>query len=278
MLDPVVEAFYVQGQAPVAHSINPTTSIDYDSFGLSAYGRLALFTFELLKKEDINISLFLSYPDTMTWVMGELLKVRQGCLDAFQTPSCDNGVFYSPNLHTDANGVVFRTLLRELSSMVASWITLALEENWESRVIEALTNRHTGPTVSQDDDDDDDGGCNPTFFVQEALREQDGFNERILADLVSALAQSESSDISSANAKGWCQLLKSETRKSCEMHSHDALLIVVTNTHHHSSDIFFRVSASVLVHGTHCCAQESTGEHQRICQLTLPVGYNPHTA
>ncbi|KAG0263746.1 hypothetical protein BG011_008175 [Mortierella polycephala] len=212
MLDPVVEAFYVQGQTPIAHSTKPTTSIDYDSFGLSAYGRLALFTFELLKKEDINISLFLSYPDTMTWVMGELLKVRQGCLDAFQTPSCDNGVFYSPNLHTDANGVVFRTLLRELSSMVASWITLALEENWESRVIGALTNRHTGSTVSQDDDDDDDdGGCNPTYFVQEALREQDGFNERILADLVSALAQSESSDISSANAKGWCQLLKSET-------------------------------------------------------------------
>ncbi|KAF9139307.1 hypothetical protein BGX30_008106 [Mortierella sp. GBA39] len=209
MLDPVVEAYYADAKTQhVSASEHP--NVRYDSFGLSAYGRLALFTYELLKKEDVMVSLFLSFPETMTWVMGELLKVRQGCLDAFQAPSSEAGVFYSPNLHKDANDVVFRTLLRELGSMVTSWITLALEENWESQLIEVLTK---GPqaAITSNDDDDDESGCSPVYFAREALLEQDGFKERVLADVVDALAQSDSSDISPANAKGWCLLLKSES-------------------------------------------------------------------
>jgi hypothetical protein len=211
MLDPVIEAYYTDTKTQHV-SASDNSKIHYDSFGLSAYGRLALFTYELLKKEDVMVSLFLSFPETMTWVMGELLKVRQGCLDAFQTPSSETGVFYSPNLHKDANDVVFRTLLRELGSMVTSWITLALEESWESQLIEILTK---GPqaTVTSNDDDDDESGCSPVYFAREALLEQDGFKERVLADVVDALTQSDSSDISPANAKGWCQLLKSESRK-----------------------------------------------------------------
>lgn len=210
MLDPVVEAYYADTKTQHV-SVSEHSNVRYDSFGLSAYGRLALFTYELLKKEDVMVSLFLSFPETMTWVMGELLKVRQGCLDAFQTPSSEAGVFYSPNLHKDANDVVFRTLLRELGSMVTSWITLALEENWESQLIEVLTK---GPqaAVTSNDDDDDESGCSPVYFAREALLKQDGFKERVLADVVDALAQSDSSDISPANAKGWCQLLKSESR------------------------------------------------------------------
>ncbi|KAK3842947.1 MAG: hypothetical protein J3R72DRAFT_123509 [Linnemannia gamsii] len=209
MLDPVVEAYYADTKAN--HVVaQEYPNIRYDSFGLSAYGRLALFTYELLKKEDVMVSLFLSFPETMTWVMDELLKVRQGCLDAFQTPSSEAGVFYSPNLHKDSNDVVFRTLLRELGTMATSWITLALEEGWESQLIEVLTK---GPQAAAkvDDDDDEESGCSPIYFAREALLEQDGFKERVLADVVHALAQSDSSDISSANAKGWCQLLKSES-------------------------------------------------------------------
>ncbi|KAF9297274.1 hypothetical protein BGZ88_010562 [Linnemannia elongata] len=209
MLDPVVEAYYADTKTQHA-SAKEHSNVRYDSIGLSAYGRLALFTYELLKKEDVMVSLFLSFPETMTWVMCELLKVRQGCLDAFQTPSSEAGVFYSPNLHKDANDVVFRTLLRELGSMVTSWITLALEESWESQLIEVLTK---GPqaAVPPNDDDDDESGCSPVYFAREALLEQDGFKERVLADVIDALAQSDSSDISHANAKGWCQLLKSES-------------------------------------------------------------------
>ncbi|KAF9124202.1 hypothetical protein BGW39_008391 [Mortierella sp. 14UC] len=209
MLDPVVEAYYadtkVNHVAAQGHS-----NIRYDSFGLSAYGRLALFTYELLKKEDVMVSLFLSFPQKMTWIMDELLKVRQGCLDAFQTPSSEAGVFYSPNLHKDSNDVVFRTFLRELGTMATSWITLALEEGWEAQLIEVLTK---GPqsAAKVDNDDDEESGCSPVYFAREALLEQDGFKERVLADVVHALAQSDSSDISPANAKGWCQLLKSES-------------------------------------------------------------------
>ncbi|KAG0268629.1 hypothetical protein BGZ95_002394 [Linnemannia exigua] len=209
MLDPVVEAYYADTKAN--HVVaQEYPNIRYDSFGLSAYGRLALFTYELLKKEDVMVSLFLSFPETMTWVMDELLKVRQGCLDAFQTPSSEAGVFYSPNLHKDSNDVVFRTLLRELGTMATSWITLALEEGWESQLIEVLAK---GPQAAPkaDDDDDEESGCSPVYFAREALLEQDGFKERVLSDVVHALAQSDSSDISSANAKGWCQLLKSES-------------------------------------------------------------------
>ncbi|KAF8938278.1 hypothetical protein BGZ47_008652 [Haplosporangium gracile] len=209
MLDPVVEAYYANTKAQHV-SVSDHSTIRYDSFGLSAYGRLALFTYELLKKEDVMVSLFLSFPETMTWIMGELLKVRQGCLDTFQTPSSEAGVFYSPNLHKDSNDVVFRTLLRELGSMVTNWITLALEESWESQLIEVLTK---GPQaeVASNDVVDDESGCGPAYFAREALLEQDGFKERVLADIVDALAQSDSSDISPANAKGWCQLLKSES-------------------------------------------------------------------
>ncbi|KAG0215792.1 hypothetical protein BGX28_008102 [Mortierella sp. GBA30] len=206
MLDPVVEAYYAQKEVPVASTEEHLPRI-YDGFGLSAYGRLALFTFEILKKEDANVSLFLSFPEKMTWIIGELLKVRQGCLDSFQTPSSEAGIFYSPNLHADANGVVFRTLLRELGTMASSWITLALEENWESLAIETLN----GGKQGADDDDEDESGCNVAYFAQEALKEQDGFSERILADVLHALAQSDTTEISSASTKGWCQLLKSAT-------------------------------------------------------------------
>ncbi|KAF9902420.1 hypothetical protein EC991_004967 [Linnemannia zychae] len=208
MLDPVIEAYYADTKASRA-TAQEHSEIRYDSFGLSAYGRLALFTYELLKKEDVMVSLFLSFPEKMTWIMDELLKVRQGCLDAFQTPS-EAGVFYSPNLHKDSNDVVFRTLLRELGSIATSWITLALEEGWETQLIEVLTK---GPqtTAKVDDDDDEEAGCSPVYFAREALLEQDGFKERVLADVVHALALSDESGISPANAKGWCQLLKSES-------------------------------------------------------------------
>lgn len=223
MLDPVVEAYYADTKTQHV-SASDNSNIRYDSFGLSAYGRLALFTYELLKKEDVMVSLFLSYPETMTWVMGELLKVRQGCLDAFQTPSSEAGVFYSPNLHKDSNDVVFRTLLRELGSMVTSWITLTLEESWESQLIDVLTKGPQALTTSNDDDNDDESGCSPLYFAREALLKQDGFQERVLADVVSALAQSDSSDVSPKNAKGWCQLLKSESRKFYLL----SLLVAVT--------------------------------------------------
>ncbi|KAG9326507.1 hypothetical protein KVV02_007656 [Mortierella alpina] len=207
MLDPVIEAYYAQKEGAAALAKGHSTTI-YDGFGLSAYGRLALFTFELLKKEDTNVSLFISFPGTMTWIMGELLKVRQGCIDIFQTPSTENGIFYSPNLHADANAVVFRTLLRELSTMVTSWITLALEDGWESKAIQVLSSASPAPAPGADDDEDEDAGCSIVYFAQEALHDQSGFGERILADVLNALAQSDASEVSSTNAKGWCQLLK----------------------------------------------------------------------
>ncbi|KAF9966094.1 hypothetical protein BGZ70_003293 [Mortierella alpina] len=210
MLDPVVEAYYAQKEGAAALTKGSLTTA-YDGFGLSAYGRLALFTFELLKKEDTNVSLFLSFPETMTWIMGELLKVRQGCIDIFQTPSTENGIFYSPNLHTDANAVVFRTLLRELSTMVTSWITLALEDGWESKAILVLSSNSSSAAPRADDDDDEDAGCSVVHFAQEALHDQSGFGERILADILDALAQSDTSEVSPTNAKGWCLLLKNAT-------------------------------------------------------------------
>ncbi|KAF9958836.1 hypothetical protein BGZ72_010818 [Mortierella alpina] len=211
MLDPVVEAYYAQKEGAVTTAKEPLTA-SYDGFGLSAYGRLALFTFELLKKEDTNVSLFLSFPETMTWIMGELLKVRQGCIDVFQTPSAENGTLYSPNLHADANAVVFRTLLRELSTMVTSWITLALEDGWESKAIQVLSSASPAAASRTDDDEDEDAGCSIVHFAQEALHDQSGFGERILADILNALAQSDTSEVSSASAKGWCQLLKNAAR------------------------------------------------------------------
>lgn len=211
MLDPVIEAYYAQKDGAVAIAEGPSTT-NYDGFGLSAYGRLALFTFELLKKEDTNVSLFLSFPETMTWIMGELLKVRQGCIDVFQTPSTENGTFYSPNLHADANAVVFRTLLRELSTMVTSWITLALEDGWESKVIHVLSGTSPAAAPRDEDDEDEDAGCSVVHFAQEALHDQSGFGERILADILNALAQSDASEVSPANAKGWCQLFKNASR------------------------------------------------------------------
>ncbi|KAF9570336.1 hypothetical protein EC968_001949 [Mortierella alpina] len=207
MLDPVIEAYYTQKEGVVGLDTGSSTT-SYDGFGLSAYGRLALFTFELLKKEDTNVSLFLSFPETMTWIMGELLKVRQGCIDVFHTPSAENGIFYSPNLHADANAVVFRTLLRELSTMVTSWITLALEDSWESKTIQVLSSASPAPAPRVDDDEDEDAGCSVVYFAQEALHDQNGFGERILADIINALAQSDASDVTPVNAKGWCQLFK----------------------------------------------------------------------
>lgn len=212
ILDPVVEAFYAEKPSRAAQEKTSLPTIHYDGLGLSAYGRLALFTLELLKKEDATVSLFLSYPEKMTWILSELLKVRQGCLDGFQTPSSDAGIFYSPNLHVDANVVVFRTLLRDMSALVTSWITLALEGSWESQIIEALANGAQGISKAADDDDDDDLGCSATQFALDAIKEQDGFHERILTDVVQALAQSDSTEVSTANAKGWCQLLKTKIR------------------------------------------------------------------
>lgn len=211
ILDPVVEAYYAENPSRVS-SAESLPAIRYDSFGLSAYGRLALFTFDLLKKEDTTVALFLSFPEKMTWILSELLKIRQGCLDAFQTPSSDVGIIYSSNLHADANAVVFRTLLRELGTMVTSWITLALEESWESQIIETLTNGASGASATDDDGDDGDSGCSAAPFALEAIKVQDGSNERVLADIVKALAVSDTTKVSSANAKGWCQLLKNETR------------------------------------------------------------------
>ncbi|KAG0329930.1 hypothetical protein BGZ99_010041 [Dissophora globulifera] len=210
ILDATVEAFFAESPSRISATKKPSQEIRYDSIGLSAYGRLALFTFELLKKEDVTVSLFLSFPDKMTWILSELLRIRQGCLDAFQTPSSDAGIFYSPNLHTDANAVVFRTLLRELGSMVTSWITLVLEENWESQIIEALSTGASVTPKSKNDDDNEDFGCNAATFALKAIQGPDGFNDRVLADVVQALCSSDSTEISSANAKGWCQLLKNE--------------------------------------------------------------------
>lgn len=215
MVDPVLGALQCQGKRLEVIPKDSQPSIAYDSFGLSAYGRLALFTLELLKKEGEMVALFLQYPEKMTWIMDELLKVRQGCLDAFQTPSSNSGIFYSPNLHADANDVVFRTLLRELSTMATSWITLALEDGWESKIISVLS---SGPSVQSvdDDDDGDEGGCDPAYFVKAALEDQDGIQERILAELILVLAQSDNTEVTSGNAKAWCQLFKSE---SCMLNS-----------------------------------------------------------
>ncbi|KAG0049028.1 hypothetical protein BGZ83_006127 [Gryganskiella cystojenkinii] len=209
MVDPIVEASLCQGKRL---EVDIKISERYDSFGLSAYGRLALFTLELLKQEGEMVPLFLQYPEKMTWIMDELLKVRQGCLDAFQTPSSNVGVFYSPNLHADANDVVFRTLLRDLTSMATSWVTLVLEDDWESKIIEALSIKASGSTQVVDDDGDDDGGCSPVFFAKAALADQDGIQERVFSELVSVLALSDTdeNDFAVANAKSWCQLLKSE--------------------------------------------------------------------
>ncbi|KAF9436112.1 hypothetical protein BGZ76_004789 [Entomortierella beljakovae] len=210
IIDPVVEAYFAEKPSRVQATKEPASEIRYDSIGLSAYGRLALFTFELLKKEDATVPLFLTYPEKMTWILGELLKVRQGCIDSLQTPSSDIGIFYSPNLHADANAVVFRTLLRELGSIFGAWFTLVLDEKWELQVINALAN---GPqsTLTNSDDDDDDSACSAAQFALMAIKEQDGFSERILTDVVRVLATSDSSAVSSENAKKWCQLIKSES-------------------------------------------------------------------
>ncbi|KFH64295.1 hypothetical protein MVEG_10120 [Podila verticillata NRRL 6337] len=212
MLDPVVEALYSEkiSHNPDAHPQFEKGSVDtkYDSFGLSAYGRLALFTFELLKKEGDTISLFLTFPEKMTWIMEELLKVRQGCLDSIQAPSSEAGVFFSTTLHADANAVVFRTLLRELGNMATSWITLVQDNDWEKQTINVLT---SGPRDSDvNNDEDDEASINIEYFAKAALKEQDGYSERVFADVIQALAKSDETDVSTANAKGWCQVLKSD--------------------------------------------------------------------
>lgn len=207
ILDPIVEAHCAEKPSHATQTATPLPTVYYDGLGLSAYGRLALFTFELLKKEDATVSLFMSYPEKMTWILSELLRVRQGCLDTFQTPSSDSGIFYSPDVHVDANAVVFRTLLRDLGAMVTSWITLVLEGNWESQIIDVLANGAQGVSKTTDDEDSD-LGCSAAQFALDAIKEQDGYHERILADVVLALAQSDPTEVSTANAKGWCQLLK----------------------------------------------------------------------
>ncbi|KAG0035740.1 hypothetical protein BGZ81_000033 [Podila clonocystis] len=212
MLDPVVESLYAEktSQDADAHlRFDKGSDTQYDSFGLSAYGRLALFTFELLKKEGDTISLFLTFPEKMIWIMEELLKVRQGCLDSFQAPSSEAGVFFSTTLHADANGVVFRTFLRELGNMATSWITLAQDNDWEKQTIDVLIYGRNDSEV-KDNEDDDDSPISIAYFAKCALKEQDGYSERVFADLIQALAKSDEVGVSAANAKGWCQVLKSE--------------------------------------------------------------------
>jgi len=218
MLDPVVEALYSEktSRNPDAYPQFEKGSADtkYDSFGLSAYGRLALFTFELLKKEGDTISLFLTFPEKMTWIMEELLKVRQGCLDSIQAPTSEAGVFFSTTLHADANAVVFRTLLRELGNTATSWITLAQDNDWEKQMINVLTSGTQDSDINDDEDDEDDKtSINIEYFAKAALKEQDGYSERVFADVIQALANSDETDVSTANAKGWCQVLKSEKSK-----------------------------------------------------------------
>ncbi|KAF9586418.1 hypothetical protein BGW38_005358 [Lunasporangiospora selenospora] len=179
VVDPVVEAFYIQDKKGVLPHGNDSNNA-YDGFGLSTYGRLALFSFELLKKEDSMISLFLAFPQKTMWIMSELLKVRQGCLDSLLAPSTDRGVFFSPTVHSDANGVVFRTLLREMGSLVTNWITLVLDEPWESNTIEALM-KGPQPITNECMDDEDETLHSPVYFAQAALSEQDGFQEHPLS-------------------------------------------------------------------------------------------------
>ncbi|KAF9430363.1 hypothetical protein BGZ94_007186 [Podila epigama] len=213
ILDPVVEALYAgkMSQGDQCQLEKGSQSPSYDSFGLSAYGRLALFTFELLKSEDATVSLFLMFPEKMTWILGELLKVRQGCLDSFQTPSSEAGVLFSTSLHTDANSVVFRTFLRELGTMATSWVSLAQDGDWEQQAIDILLNVPSSSTSSgHDEDDEDDSSVSVDYFVRGALKGQDGYSERIFADLVQALAKSEESEVSATNAKSWCQVFKSD--------------------------------------------------------------------
>ncbi|KAF9305638.1 hypothetical protein BGZ74_009482 [Mortierella antarctica] len=215
MLDPVVESLYAEksSQDADAHPrFKKGSETKYDSFGLSAYGRLALFTFELLKKEGDTISLFLTFPEKMTWIMEELLKVRQVCLDSFQAPSSEAGVLFSTTLHADANAVVFRTLLRELGNMATSWITLAQDNDWEKQTIDVLISGRKDSEIKDDEDDEDneDSSISIEYFAKSALKEQDGYSERVFADLIQALAKSDEADVSAANVKGWCQVLKSE--------------------------------------------------------------------
>ncbi|KAG0356551.1 hypothetical protein BG005_004517 [Podila minutissima] len=215
MLDPVVESLYAEKSSQDADThprLKKGSETKYDSFGLSAYGRLALFTFELLKKEGDTISLFLTFPEKMTWIMEELLKVRQGCLDSFQAPSSEAGVLFSTTLHADANAVVFRTLLRELGNMATSWITLAHDNDWEKQTIDVLISGRKDSEIKddEDDEDDEDSSISIEYFAKSALKEQDGYSERVFADLIQALAKSDEADVSAANAKGWCQVLKSE--------------------------------------------------------------------
>lgn len=218
MLDPVVESLYAEKSSQDADThprLKKGSETKYDSFGLSAYGRLALFTFELLKKEGDTISLFLTFPEKMTWIMEELLKVRQGCLDSFQAPSSEAGVLFSTTLHADANAVVFRTLLRELGNMATSWITLAHDNDWEKQTIDVLISGRKDSEIKddEDDEDDEDSSISIEYFAKSALKEQDGYSERVFADLIQALAKSDEADVSAANAKGWCQVLKSEKSK-----------------------------------------------------------------
>ncbi|KAG0237979.1 hypothetical protein BGW42_008079 [Actinomortierella wolfii] len=232
VLDPIIAALHCtsKGDGVARVQERPVT----DAFGLTAYGRLAVFTFELLKKEDWTV-LVLQHPEEMTWILGELLTVRQHFLDTLDMPSLKTCALYSADhdeessQHTEANAIVFRAMAREIGALVMKWLTVATqEEEWEANLIQSLQAHIQHQPAHLDDDDDRDmierGLLN--YFADLAFTQVDGYSERIFAKLLQAAFSITNSEVSPSDAKAWCQVLKND---KVSLSLSTALVVTLTN-------------------------------------------------
>ncbi|KAF9978540.1 hypothetical protein BGZ73_001959 [Actinomortierella ambigua] len=215
VLNPVVAAFHC-GTPKDALSSSSSQVPPSDVFGLTAYGRLAVFTFELLRKENWTV-LILQHPEEMTWILGELLMVRQRFLDALHLPSQGSCGLYSTeeDQHAEANTIVFRAMARDLGSLVMKWIMVAVQDEehpWESRLVQHLQRLAQGKAAVEDDEDEEDliekGLIN--YFGEQAFIHKDGYAERIFSELLQTALEVSTTEVSPSDAKAWCQLLKND--------------------------------------------------------------------
>ncbi|KAF9160818.1 hypothetical protein DFQ26_005148 [Actinomortierella ambigua] len=241
MRDPIVAALYC-GEIPSTlsselscYTRRPLSSAvpPSDVFGLTAYGRLAVFTFELLRRENWTV-LVLRHPHEMTWILKELLVVRQLFLDALQLPSLQTsggsgsgsggvgggacGLFSTEEgQHAEANTIVFRAMARDIGSLVMQWIAVAVQdgdddEPWETRLLRHWMDGAGGANEDEDGDETDmiERGL-LSYFRDLVVYGVDGYSERILSELLRTAIGVTESDVTASDAKAWCQILKNDT-------------------------------------------------------------------